>query len=412
MSAQGTEVAGAAQASMSADAPATILACVALALASFAAFMGMPMVVGALISQLGYSSAQGGLVASTEYLGMFSASSLAAFILVRLGARRMAAYGLALALAADLASPFLSALPGLLTARFLAGLGCGCGYAVAVAVLTGSTHTSRNFMLLIFGQVLTNAAIVYLFPSLLERWQLASLFLSYALILVIASLGIGKLPRHRALEPDAAVSEGLGTAPGVHPDGTRVPGHLPWLCLFAVFSFYLMIGAYWAYIEVMGMAVGLSADFIGKALAVGILLSLGACLIAYRMGSRLGQSRTLLLALAVVALTQIAAGLFFGPVAYLLGLGIVNCFWNFTDIFQLSTLAKLDRSGVFPARVQGAQMLALTVSPASAGWLLDRQLGYGNLLILIGGCVAVAFATYAYVYRALHRHAPQLADAA
>ena len=172
-----------------------------------------------------------------------------------------------------------------------------------------------------------------------------------------------------------------------------------------------MIGAYWSYIERIGVGVGLHEAVVAKAIAAGILLSLFACILAYRLSRRFGQSLPLLLALGVMAATLVAGGAAYGPAGFLIGLGAVNCFWNFTDIYQLGVLAHIDPSGVFPARVQGAQMLAMTLSPAVAGVLLDHGLGFARLQILLGAYVAMAFATYLIAYRVLRRCAPALADA-
>jgi hypothetical protein len=146
-------------------------------------------------------------------------------------------------------------------------------------------------------------------------------------------------------------------------------------------------------------------------LSAGILLSLISCLAAYRLSERLGQSKPLLVALGIIALTHFVGGLWFGPAAFIVGLGAVNFFWNFTDIYQFGTIANIDHSGVFASRIQGAQMFGYVVSPAASGWLLDHDLGFPRLLMLFGAYVAAAFAAYTVVYVVLRRRSPALADA-
>jgi predicted MFS family arabinose efflux permease len=382
-----------------ADGTGAIGACVGLAIAGFATFMGMPLLVGAVIDQFGFSEGQGGYVASAEYLGMFVASAVVSLLILRVNRRILALAGIVIAIGANAASLLATTLPALLAIRFVSGLGCGTAYAVAVAVLAGTQQRVRNFSLLIFGQVLTNALVVFLFPYLIEAWRVAAIFVAYCAMLAAAGLCIPLLPRFHAARHEAA------------PAHRTLHRFVPWACLFGVFCFYLMIGAYWAYIERIGVAVGFDAAFVGKAISVGILLSLVACNVAYHLGRRWGQSRPLLLALALVALAHLGGGALLGPTAFLVGLGVVNCFWNFTDIYQLGTMAHLDPTGVFASRIQGGQMLAMTISPAVAGALLDRGFGYANLLTLLGGYVAIALATYALVYGYLRRAAPHLAEA-
>lgn len=388
----------------SVDDPLAIAACVALGVVGLATFMGMPMVVGAVIDQYGYSEGQGGYLASSEYLGMFAASALVSLLILRVSRRKLALAGTLTAIVSNALSTAVSALPTLLALRFITGLGCGAAYAIAAAVLAGSQQTVRNFMFLIFAQVLTNALVMYLFPSLVANWHVAGIFLAYCGMLMLAGVFIPYLPKHFAF---ARTSSSRSRS-----EHGAVAGWVPWLCLAAVFCFYLMVGAYWAYIERIGIAVGFDTVFVGQITAAGILLSLIACLVAYRLSERIGQSRPLLLALGLVATTHIWSGLWFGPGPFLVGFAVVNCFWNFTDIYQLGTISNIDRTGVFASRVQGAQMLAMTISSASAGFLLDRGIGYPLLLVILGVYVAIAFAAYFIAYATLHRRSPLLADAA
>jgi len=87
-----------------ADGAASIAACVGLAIAGFATFMGMPLLVGAVIDQYGYTEGQGGYVASAEYLGMFVASAAVSLLVLRVNRRLLALAGIATAIVANAAS--------------------------------------------------------------------------------------------------------------------------------------------------------------------------------------------------------------------------------------------------------------------------------------------------------------------
>ena len=386
------------------DGPSTIATCLVLATVGFVTSMGMPMVVEALIAQYGYSEGHAGYVASSEYLGMFAASVVVSSLILRVSRRKLAAAGIVIAALSNAVSLFASLLPDMLALRFMSGLGCGMAYAVAVAVLAGTSQIVRNFMFLVFANAVTNVLVLYSFPMVLERWHLAGIFTAYCGVLIATATCIPWLPRRYA-SAGAPIPE---EAASPHP---AAPSFVPWLCLFAVFCFYMMIGAYWAFIVPIGVSIGFDAEFVGHMLSAGILLSLVSCLIAYRLSQRFGQSKPLLFALCIIAIAHISGGLWMGPATFLIGVGVVNFFWNFTDIYQFGTIANIDHSGVFASRIQGAQMFGYVVSPAGAGWLLDHHLGYPRLVILFGAYVAVAFATYVFVYTVLRRRAPQLADA-
>jgi predicted MFS family arabinose efflux permease len=388
-----------------ADRDSVIASCLVLATVGFLTSMGMPMVVAALIQQYSYGEGDAGYVASTEYLGMFAASAVVSALVLRVSRRKLALAGIMIAVASNAMSLFVTALPYLLAIRFLSGLGCGMAYAVAVAVLAGTTHTVRNFMFLVFANAVTNVLVLYSFPSVLVHWHLAGVFLAYCTVLVATSFCIPWLPAGFAPAQGPLRERG-------RPQGRFLPHHgVLWLCLFAVFCFYMMIGGYWAFIVPIGVSIGFDTEFVGQMLSAGILLSLISCLAAYRLSQRLGQSKPLLFALGIIAITHFGGAALLGPAAFLIGLGIVNFFWNFTDIYQFGTIANIDHSGVFASRIQGAQMLGYVMSPAAVGWLLDHKLGYPRLLMLFGAYVATAFAAYIIVYLVLRRTAPELADA-
>jgi predicted MFS family arabinose efflux permease len=388
-----------------ADRYSVIASCLALATVGFLTSMGMPMVVAALIQQYSYTEGDAGYVASTEYLGMFAASAVVSALVLKVSRRKLALAGIIIAVASNAMSLFVTALGSLLAVRFLSGLGCGMAYAVAVAVLAGTSHTVRNFMFLVFANAGTNVLVLNAFPSILDHWHLAGVFLAYCAVLVVTSFCIPWLPAGFA-PAQRPLLEGGGL------QERSAPHHgVLWLCLFAVFCFYMMIGGYWAFIVPIGVSIGFDTEFVGQMLSAGILLSIVSCLAAYRLSQRLGQSKPLLFALAIIAITHIGGGVLFGPAAFLVGLVAVNFFWSFTDIYQFGTIANIDHSGVFASRIQGAQMVGYVMSPAWAGWLLDHKLGYPRLLVLFGAYVATALAAYIVAYVVLRRTAPELADA-
>jgi predicted MFS family arabinose efflux permease len=335
---------------------------------------------------------------------MFAASAVVSSLILKVSRRKLALAGIVIAVASNAVSLVATQFAHLLAVRLLSGLGCGMAYAVAVAVLAGTRHTVRNFMFLVFANAITNVLVLYVFPGILAHWRLEGIFIAYCAILIGTSLFVPWLPTGFEQKHDRPSVAGVA---GGKPPLRAVL----WICLFAVFCFYMMVGAYWAFIVPIGVSIGLDVEFVGQMLSAGILLSLISCLVAYRLSERLGQSKPLLFALGVIALTQIGSGVLLGPAAFLTGLAVVNFFWNFTDIYQFGTIANIDRTGVFASRIQGAQMFGYVMSPAGAGWLLDHHLTYPGLLILLGSYVAAAFAAYTLVYAVLRRRAPELADA-
>jgi predicted MFS family arabinose efflux permease len=174
---------------------------------------------------------------------------------------------------------------------------------------------------------------------------------------------------------------------------------LPALCLTAVALFYVTIGSYWAYAERMGIGFGISMEEVHWLLSAGVLLSAAACVSARAVARRIGQSRPLLLALALLATTLLIHGMLPNPTMFVVTLAVLQLCWNFIDIFQLGTLAILDPSGRAAALVPAAQGAALAAGPAAAGFVLGLGKGYTAVLFLAGLMSALAAVIYAVVHR-------------
>ncbi len=385
-----------------ADRPAAVVACVGLAILGFSLFMGMPILVGALVDDLGFSEEQVGYLASADLGGMFVASIVTSLLVTRVNRRLLASAGIVAAVLCNVLSLDENGFRTLLPIRFLSGTGAGLAYAVAVAVLAGSHHTARNYTFLIFGQVLTNALVLYTFPHVSGHWGANGIFVAYCVVFSAGLSFVFWLPRYY----DAGEQERVSRLEGVR---VRFPSYLSWLCLIAVFGFYFMIGAYWAYIERIGVNLGFDSEFIGLMLAVFTVFSLLGCGAAYWLSRRYGQSRPLLGALLVMvsALTIHALGI--DVIVYFMGLVVIFLLWNFIDIYQLGTIANIDHSGRYAALLPAAQGLSMAAGPAAGGFLLGRGFGYEAVMGAGAASVALALLCYGIVHSRLRSLSPALA---
>ena len=89
------------------------------------------------------------------------------------------------------------------------------------------------------------------------RWGVNGIFAFYLMEAIPILFVIPLLPRYFT-DPsnEEAKSEGTIECGG----GASVPLILPRLCLAAVFSFYIMVGAYWAFIERAGSAANINPE--------------------------------------------------------------------------------------------------------------------------------------------------------
>jgi predicted MFS family arabinose efflux permease len=366
---------------------------ISLAIGSVTPILGMPIIVGALQDGWGYTPEYAGYVTSIDLAGVLAGSVATSLMARRVDWRCYVGAALALSAAFNLlCAPFHSVV-ALCCLRFAAGFASGATYASSLTLLSRNAEPARGFSFLILLQVLANAIVLALFPLLNVRWGPAGIFVAIAGVLLASLAVVPLLPRR-----DSPAMEQLPARATQHRSRFSVP-LLPALCLMAVALFYVTIGSYWAYAERMGMGFGISMEEVHWLLSAGVLLSAAACLSARAVARRIGQSRALLLALAMLATTLLIHGVVPTPAMFVVTLAVLQLCWNFIDIFQLGTLAVLDPSGRAAALVPAAQGAALAAGPAAAGFVLRLGKGYTAVLLLAGFMSALAAVIYAIVHR-------------
>ena len=390
------------------DKPSAIIAAIILGFAGTGVAMGMPLLVGSMAESLGFSEQQLGWLASSDMGGLFVGSVSTALLVTKVNRRFLAAVGLVLVIVANFTSTQSPDLLPLMLSRLFAGIGAGICYSTCTASLAGSHNSARTFSILLFVLVIMNAFIFYIFPIIDGHWGVNGLFMFYLLEAVPILLILPHLPRYCVEETDEVVAQSQAGKPTIQP---HIPEILPRLCLAAVFSFYILVGAYWAFIERAGAAVNISTEFISGTLTWGQVFSISGTFLAVLLARRFGQSKPLLVALTIMVLTMLILTAKVDNITFVFSVFSFSFFWIFIDVFQLGTLSNIDHSGRYAALVPACQGVAQAVAPTLAGTLLAYQLGYSSVMGMCALASAVAVCIYLYVYRELLRVAPDIADA-
>ncbi len=383
-----------------ADQPRAIIAAIALSVIGVSFFMAMPVVVSAWSTHAGFSAQEAGMLAAIDSGGGVAASLLVSLLIRKLKWRRIAFAGIVFAIVANLCSISAATFLTLGLSRALSGFGGGMIYALGLAALANTHKTGRNFSILLFTQVSFGMIEINLFSYLADVVGMEGIYLAMALAFAFSATLLRWLPQ--------SGNDGLR---GLQSTARADLGLLPWLCLCAVFLFYISTGSFWAYIELIGRSGGLSAALITDSLTYTQVLSLFGCVIAGWLSSRIGQSRPLIVSLLCAALAMYTLSLGVTTVSYLLVLCVFFLFWNAIDIYQLGTLGNMDHSGRYAAMVPAFQMTAGALGPALAAWLLHWHGSYQAVLLMAASCTTMAALLYIYVYTQLRRTLPEVADA-
>jgi predicted MFS family arabinose efflux permease len=190
-----------------------------------------------------------------------------------------------------------------------------------------------------------------------------------------------------------------------------VPKFVPWLCLAAMVITYINIGAYWTYIELAAASDQADPEWVGQVLTWSSFCSLIGCLFATILSSRYGLLRPLLVTLVAMAVIvgMLANGITDKNI--LISVLSFNFLWIFIDVYQMSTIANVDKTGRFAALMPGAQGLGQIIGPNLAASILGLNLGYSGVFIMCSGAAIVAMLLYAFMYLSFRRTIPAFAYA-
>ena len=358
-----------------------------------AAFNWQPVILGALADQLNFDSQQVGLIVAVELAGVALAGVLAT-LWVRLWRWRwVAGLSTGIMIAGNLGTAWLiqqsimnnaasETFSTLVFLRLLLGVfGTGTAYATSIAVISGTQRLSRNFSWVIIAQVLVSISGLALLPGLIQSWGLAAVYLSLAAVGAVALVGIRYLPRGSAHHETRAEDSG--------PDTSR----RSFVALGSLATWYVGIGAFWAFAERLGDSLGIPATAIGQALALSTVIGLLGALSSALLGDRLGR----IVPYAIGSAGQLLAMLLIVGMAhwthFLVAVSVHQIFWNLTIPYVLSLISDMARGGRAVVLIPTAQTTGLSLGPVLGGSLIV-SFGLGAIPALVAATMLLSMVIY------------------
>lgn len=322
----------------------------------------MAAIVDGLVTGLGFTNPQAGMVGAANIYGA-SVGSFVAVLLVRRIAWRPALFGLlALLLLLDLGSIAIHD-PTLLTAmRALHGVVGGFAVGVTYSVMARTHSPDRAFGMLLLVQFGLGGLGVMFLPTLVPDYGTRILFLSLAALTACALVALAAIPRF-----DGTGHEGTATPAARLATPARITAVL---ALLALFLFQAGNMALSAFIIRLGEHYGLGRDFIGQALGWATWIGAAGAGLVIVMGTRFGRLRPLL---AAMGLTLAGTAGFFwsgmSPVFFVANVGTAIT-WSFVVPYLFGMLSRLDVSGRLATLGGFVSKLGLASGPMLAGRLL------------------------------------------
>ena len=326
----------------------------------------LPLLVGAVSTELGFSDSQAGYLASIDLAGIVLAAVTSPAWIHRFSRKRIALVCIALLLAGNAWSLNATGFLELCSARFVAELGSGIAFSLALVTLGEQEKPDRYFSIGI-GSTIALSVVVFLWiPAAISQYGIGTLFLFQIVLSALVGLFIGWLPTQ-------------GSAPDRQRGAeTQKKGHARLFVCFLAFSCFTIVeGGLWSYVERIGDSSGLTAEYIGRVLALTQFASLLASMISSTLSTRLGRF----------------APIAFGSFVFLISLYLIQqpqaelflvgaCLSQFAYIFVLPYMmllcVELDNSGRYYVLVTAFKMGGFALGPA----IVASMLGYGGFVIV------------------------------
>jgi predicted MFS family arabinose efflux permease len=321
-----------------------MLAGVCLSVVGFATFLLMPQFIEAAVADLGYSEQQVGNLSAVVSVGS-TLAAIAAVIWIRRSSWRLAgALALAGLLVSNVLSMFVHEFAGFIALQGIAGFCGGSIYSLSLTVLSDGRHPQRYFAYAIGAQTTYQIVGLAAGPALIHHGGVNAILGVFTGLGVLGLVLLGGVPTHgrtaaalpRARSPGRASAHGSLLSPPVL------------LALAGCFLYYVNVGAYWTYIERIGVTAGLGLSEISNGLAFGTAASMLGVLLASWLGERRGYVVPIAWSAVGVVLAVVLLTGHLRLTAYVISAVLYGIVWNVSMTYQYSAVNVVDgtRRGV------------------------------------------------------------------
>ena len=373
----------------------TLILSLYMTLVGYGVLVGIPVISTAWVTLLGFTEIQVGRVAGADLGGLSAGAVFAALVIAKVNRRGLIVLGTTIAVLANGLCLYVVDYDSVLWLRLLAGFGSGIFTATAVAALGARSNPAFAYNLMLFAFAFSQAGEMQVLPLL----SMNGIYWVFIICFLVTLPFIQWMPTAAPTPQDNAAEN----APIAVAQTSPIAAYLPWLGLTAIFITYINIGAYWTYIELAAIDSSIAPDWINTVLVWSSFCSIIGCLFATLLSDRFGLGRPLMVSLVMMSLMvgMLAYGI--TDTKLLVSVFSFNLLWIFIDVYQMSTVAKVDLTGKFAALMPGAQGLGQIVGPNLAASLLGAELGYQGVFLMCASAALLGLAVYVLLYTRLRQ---------
>ena len=282
---------------------------------------------------------------------------------------RKTAFGFVILIAvANLMCIGVEGFASLIMLRLVAGFAGGGLTSLAVAGIARSGKPDRYFGIALSIQVFLGGLILFASPSLLAEFGNASIYVSLAVLALIAAPFLQVIPdrQSRAQQPIPKFQEAVGVkASGQSPKILTILGFI------GVALFFAGMNSIWAFAENIGTELGIEDQFIATTLSFSLLISMGGSLIAAYLAGKVKRHTPIVLGASFIALAVISFFWVQGNWMFFIAINVFNFGFNFVIPFQSGWIASFDIKGDNIVLLPAVQGVGISIGPILSGFIIN-----------------------------------------
>ena len=339
----------------------------------------IPVFVGPMMTALEISELEIGVIAGAEAAGIAVATLFLAGRTAVLDLRRLALWGVAVAVLGQLLIIASDSYPVVVAARFITGLGAGATIAAANTAGAASANSERAFGVAQLLTGLVTMVVLTVAPIAIEVQNYKAGIACLVAVYLCFALMMCYLPSQISPRPDA-----LAKPKYPHP---RLA-----VALLLAFAIFLTADiATWLFTEQIGLSVGLTAREVGFYLSATVGVGLLGPILAIAIHTRFGRALPISVGMLALCLSIVGLVAARSPEAYVIALLPMNMGFAFITPYFLGTLSAVDETGAWTTLSSAVVAGTGVLGPIASG-AVAAQFGYEGVAILAVPSVLLAWA--------------------
>ncbi len=372
-----------------------LLAFIAMAGLSYINFM--PGVVNALAGSIGFNDSEAGQIVAFNGYGGILGSSIAIFLVRRFPWKAIMMITMAVLVAVDVCTVWISDYSVILGWRFLSGVLGGLCVGFAFSILARQDDPDRAFGLLLFIQFSIGPMVMFALPSLESVLGGYSVFFVMAGLVFLSLIFMFFLPK---LPTDIAPA-----TPTVAVNKDTFGRSL--LLLLAIALYQIAANAIWAYVGLIGLRAEISNENVNLYIGATGLLGIAGAMLPIINGNRAG--RLFWVVAGMVLSTASAVLLNFSHIVtlYITAMSLLFFSWTAVQSYLLAVTAELDTSGRLSTIASVVASLGFATGPLLASFLLNDD-NFSNMLY---ACVIIFVLSFLFLLNPVRKQEQTTATA-